>query len=188
VEAALRRPMRRARMRRRSAAEMLARPTQCSARRRARVPYERFASLLQDNRGEVGEEGARIDAAAVRGVPARARMVLASGEEVVLVMEDGEWRLEGGVLGAPALRTPQDAVAALRQALLRRSLRGLERVLARQARAEIETEIARLVEGTGDPLDLRIEIQGNVALVRIAGGGEIVLVREAGEWHVSEIR
>jgi hypothetical protein len=155
---------------------------------RGRMTYERFEELHRDNRSEVGEEAGRLDAAAARGVPARARVGLVTGEDVVLVMEDGEWQIEGGVVAAPVLRTPQDAVAALRQALLRRSLPGLSRVLGRQARAEIETEIARLVEGTGDPLDLRIEIQGNSALVRLAGGGEIVLVREAGEWHVAEIR
>lgn len=159
-----------------------------SADARSRVGFEAFSNQMRDNREELRAEADRVAIAGRRGVAARARAQLASGEQVRLILEDGEWRLEGGVLGAPTLRTPADAIEALRQALLRRSLAELERVLARQVRAEIASEIARIVEATADPLDLQIEVQGNVARVRTSDGGEIVLVREAGEWHVSEIR
>jgi ketosteroid isomerase-like protein len=139
------------------------------------------AAELRDQ-GEALERAARTDA-----MEARARVPLASGETVVLVLEDGRWRIDGGLLDAAGLGTPQDAVAALRRALMRRDLPGVERVLSRQTRAEWEEEVRRVVESTEDVDDLEVEIQGNRARVRTTGGGSIELVRESGEWRVVDI-
>ena len=97
-------------------------------------------------------------------------------------------RIDGGILDAPALRTPEDAVRSLRRALARRSLPSLERVLARQPRADLEAEIERILDETADDLDHEVEIRGNRARVRLTGGREILLAREAGEWRIVEIR
>ena len=61
-------------------------------------------------------------------------------------------------------------------------------MLARQQRAELEADIARIIEQTEDEADLEVVVQGNEARIRTTGGGEIVLVREAGEWHVVDVR
>jgi predicted nucleotidyltransferase len=106
---------------------------------------------------------------------------------VVLVLEDGAWRIDGGVLDAAGLGSPLDAVAAFRRALMRRDLDGIERVLSRQTRAEWEEEVRRLVDATADPDDLEIEVQGNRAHVRTTGGGSIELIRESGEWRVVDV-
>ncbi|HBQ13674.1 MAG TPA: hypothetical protein DEF51_21900 [Myxococcales bacterium] len=106
---------------------------------------------------------------------------------MVLVLEDGRWRIDGGVLDAAGLGTPLDAVAAFRRALMRRDLEGVERVLSRQTRAEWEEELRRVLEATADTDDLEVEIQGNRARVRTTGGGSIELVRESGEWRVVDV-
>jgi hypothetical protein len=153
----------------------------------AEVSAEALGELMQDNRAELGEQAAELERIAGEGIEARANVPLASGESVALVLEDGRWVVDGGVLDAPALRTPRDAVLSLRRALRRRSFRGVSRVLAREPRAELESEIDRLLEETADERDLRVEVQGNQARVLTTNGREITLVREAGEWRVLSI-
>lgn len=146
------------------------------------------AELMAANAAELAEQGQALSrAASGEGLAARARVQLRSGENVVLVLENGAWRIDGGVLDAAALGTPLEAVAALRRALMRRDLGGIERVLSRQTRAEWEDEVRRLVDSTADPEDLAVEIQGNRARVRTTGGGWIELVRESGEWRVVDV-
>ena len=155
--------------------------------RRGRT-VEQHAALMVANAAELREQGRSLSrAAGSDAVSAHARVVLQSGEMLVLVLEDGAWRIDGGVLDAAGLATPMDAVAALRRALMRRDLPGIERVLSRQTRAEWEEEVRRVVESTEDGDDLEVEIQGNHARVRTTGGGSIELVRESGEWRVVDI-
>ncbi|HJL19337.1 MAG TPA: hypothetical protein RMH99_26970 [Sandaracinaceae bacterium LLY-WYZ-13_1] len=155
--------------------------------RRGRSEDE-HAALMAQNAEELEAQGdALARAAGSDAVEARARVTLQSGETVVLVLEDGRWRIDGGILDAAGLGTPRDAVAAFRRALMRRDLAGIERVLSRQTRAEWEEEVRRVVESTADPDDLEVEIQGNRARVRTTGGGAIELVRESGEWRVVDV-
>lgn len=153
--------------------------------RRGRTERE-HAELMAQNASELASQGEVLASAAER-VEATARVPLRSGETVVLVLEDGAWRIDGGVLDAAGLGTPLDAVAAFRRALMRRDLDGIERVLSRQTRAEWEEEVRRLVEATAAPDDLDIEVQGNRAHVRMTGGGSIELVRESGEWRIVDV-
>lgn len=149
---------------------------------------EEHRALMTSNAAELRDQGEALARAAhPEATDAHARIELASGEVVVLVLEEGGWRIDGGVLDAAGLATPQDAVAAFRRALMRRDLRGVERVLSRQTRAEWEEEVRRVVESTADPEDLEIEIQGDHARVRTTGGGLIELVRESGEWRVVDV-
>lgn len=155
--------------------------------RRGRTEQE-HAALMAQNAEELASQGEALERAATPdSVVAHARVPLRSGEAVLLVLEDGEWRIDGGVLDAAGLASPLDAVAAFRRALMRRDLGGIERVLARQTRAEWEEEVRRLIEATADPDDLQVELEGNRAHVRTTGGGSIELVRESGEWRVVDV-
>jgi hypothetical protein len=151
------------------------------------VDEARFRALFAENRAELAAQAQAMGTRAATPVTAQARVALVDGEVVVLVLEDGAWRIDGGVLDAPGLRPPEDAVASLRRALQRRSLSGVLRVLARSTRGEVEAELARLLDATGDPSDLAIEVQGDHAEVRLTGGARIRLVRESGEWHVVDV-
>lgn len=147
----------------------------------------KFRRLFTENRAELAAQAQVIAARTREPVVAQARLVLVDGEVVVLVLEDGAWRIDGGVLNAPALRTPEDAIASLRRALQRRSLPGVLRVLARTTRGDVEAELSRLLEATEDPADLDLEIQGDNAEVRLTGGARVRLVRESGEWRVIDV-
>jgi hypothetical protein len=147
----------------------------------------RFLALWRDNRQELRELGQRF--AAIDIAPkARAHVELEDGERVALVLEDGRWRVQGGVLDAQALGTPLDAVAELRRALRRQSLPALLRVLSRERRAAWMAAFEKSMAQTRDPLDLRIEVHGDEATVHLSGGGQIKLKREAGRWQIWDVR
>jgi hypothetical protein len=154
---------------------------------RGAIDRQRFLQLWRENRAELAAIGERMQRTPGPAA-ARAQLVLDDGERVVLVLEDGQWRVAGGVLDAQTLATPVDAVLELRRALRRQSLPGLLRVLARERRAAWLAAFEKSVEQTADPLDLRIEVHDDEAIVHLNGGGEIHLRREAGQWRVWDVR
>ena len=60
--------------------------------------------------------------------------------------------------------------------------------MASQPRAEVEDEARRWLEGTSDVDALEISVVGETATVRTPTGGTIELVREGGEWRITELR
>lgn len=156
-------------------------------RLRAQLGRDRFTALWRDNRGELRELAHRLAHTELEA-DARARVELDDGEQVVVVLQQGGWRLEGGVLDAQALSTPLDAVAELRRALQRQSLPALLRVLSRERRAAWMAAFERSAQQSADPLDLRVEIHGDEAIVHLTGGGEIHLKKEAGRWQIWDVR
>ena len=153
---------------------------------RETVDTQEVARLLAENQIELSER-AEIAQQQLEGIESRATVRLPSGELAVLTLEDGEWKLLGGVLDAPALQTPEDAIRAMRHALQRQSMSGVLRVLARSPRSQLEAEVERFLEDTEDELDYDVEIEANEALIRASNGRMIRLVREAGEWRIVDI-
>jgi len=153
----------------------------------APIDRERFLRLWKENRPELTHLAEQLRG---RDYDARAtaRVELQSGEAVTLVLEEGRWRLAGGILDAQAHETPLDAVSALRRAILRRDLSGLMRALSRERRAAFAAGFDRSVRATEDPLDLRVETHGERAIVHTSDGGQIHLRRQAGRWYVTEVR
>ena len=154
---------------------------------RASLDHQRFLRLWRENHAELTDLGEKLGR--TNAVPlARAEATLEDGEQVALVLEDGQWRIAGGVLDAQALGTPLDTVAELRRALRRQSLPSLLRVLSRERRAAWTAAFEKTIEQSSDPLDLRVEVQGDEAIVHLSGGGEVHLKREAGRWQVWDVR
>jgi len=156
-------------------------------RARSETDAARFQALFDANHAELTAQAQALDARAASDVRARARLTLVDGEVVALVLEDGAWRIDGGVLDAPGLRAPEDAIAALRRALARRSLPGVLRVLSRETRADVEAEIARFLEASGDVAALETRTEGDTAEVRLGSGVRVTLVREGGAWRVVDV-
>jgi hypothetical protein len=141
---------------------------------------------IEDARAELADVGRRI---AEGPITSRARIPLANGETVVLAWSaDGTWRIEGGLAGAPALAAPTDAIAALRSALVRRDLPGIEETLARETRAAWEDEVTRVIDALEDPDALGIDVRGDRATVTTPDGSVVELAREADAWRVVDVR
>ena len=154
---------------------------------RARLERADFERQLEDNAPELqalAKDFARVDPAQ----RTEAEVELRDGERELLVLENGQWRIDGGVLDAQALDTPLAAVIELRRALARQSLPALLRVLSAERRAAWLASFGQSMERTADPLDLELDVRGDEAVVHLRGGGEIHLKREAGKWHVYDIR
>jgi hypothetical protein len=154
---------------------------------RDRLAYEDFVRLWHENRAELQTLGTQLAQSAI-AARATAELELEDGERVVLVLEAGQWRVQGGVFDAQALSTPIDAVLELRRALQRQSLPSLLRVLSQERRAAWLAAFDKSVQQTRDALDLRVEVNGDQATVHLPLGGEIHLKREAGQWHVWDVR
>jgi hypothetical protein len=153
----------------------------------ASVDLPTFERQWRENRGELlalVHELRRVEPAS----GAHSSVELENGERIALVLEEGSWRLQGGLLDAQALDTPLDAVLELRRALLRQSLPGLLRVLARERRVAWLAAFDKSVQQTSDVLDLRVEVRGDEAIVYLTGGGEVHLKREAGRWQVWDVK
>lgn len=144
-------------------------------------------ALLEANTAELSELAAAMAEAPPAALSVRARRELPGGDHVRLVREAEGWRLDGELLGEPALREPREAAEALRRALSRRDLRAFEAVLTRAARAALEEEIRFLVEGLADPDALEIVIEGEHARVVAPNGATLDLVLEAGEWRLRDV-
>jgi hypothetical protein len=141
-------------------------------------------SEVRAEAAEAGRELSQVDAAP----RARAVVPLASGEQVTLVLDGGQWRIAGGVFDSTALATPRDAVAELRSALAHRSLPAIMRLLARSRRAELEATIEAVLASSADAADLSVDVNGDEAVVHLTGGGAVVLHREAGKWRLWDLR
>jgi hypothetical protein len=154
---------------------------------RASMPRARFEVLARENQAELralAQQLQRVDAA----VRVTARVETAHGEAVTVLLESGEYRVAGGLLDAHALATPLDAVSELRRALSRDSLPALLRVLTAERRAAWLAAFGDTLERTADPLDLRVEVHGDEAIVHMTGGGELHLRKQAGQWHVHDVK
>jgi len=155
---------------------------------RARTPEAEFAHRMHENHADLLEQAnALTQSLARRPLQVNARVDLDDGERVVLVEEHGRLRIASGVIDAPSLSTPEDAVLALRRALMRRSLTSVLRLLSQTTRADVEAEIRDYLSATADSLDLETEIDGDQARVRLTGGRSVTLIREEGEWRVVDV-
>ncbi len=132
----------------------------------------------------------RAQASALAGpgveVQATAELRFADGESVVLVLDEGRFRVgSAGTLPAQGSTVPE-ALAALRRALSERSYSALLRLLSAQTRAAIERDLGSLVEGLEHPESLELEEDGDAASVSVPGGHIIKLRREGGVWRVED--
>lgn len=141
--------------------------------------------LVQEQRGELAEQGKSLTAKDVR-VEAVARLRYEDGEEAQLELKEGHfWITSSGALPGGS-RTPEQALDQLRRVLARRSYAGLMRVLTPSTRAAIEQDLRSLVLGLERPETLHVEVTGDGATVTIPGGHSVKLKREGGIWRVDD--
>lgn len=154
---------------------------------RDQVRYGRAGTrrLVAEASAELGRLGRQIRSPGVR-VEARAEVLHSDGDVSVLELEDGQFKV-GAAAGLPSnARTPEAALGDLRQALVRRSYAALLRVLSRDTRGAVESDVRTLVNGLEHPETLHVKVTGDAAEVEIAGGHVVRLKREGGVWRVDD--
>jgi hypothetical protein len=141
--------------------------------------------LVDANRKEIAED-ARALASGKTEVEATATVRFADGEQAVLEVDEGEFKVgSAGALPSGA-RTPAQALSELRQALARRSYAGLMRVLSADTKNAIENDLRSLVTGLEQPETLDVKVTGDTAEVQVPGGHSVRLKRESGVWRIED--
>lgn len=154
---------------------------------RQRVSREEFQEAAQQFPEERESQARELRRQMAEPIPVTAEIRLSSGEVATFVLQNGQWRIAEGAAGAVSLASPLQAIRTLRRALQRRSYREVVRVLSREARAQVEDEIARIVDGLEDEGSLTIEVTGNRARIIYDENHFVDLQREDGEWVVVDM-
>jgi hypothetical protein len=141
--------------------------------------------LLGENRSEIAAvaQAARSNDARVR---ATATLGYGDGQVAELVLEDGRFRLLGDEALPLDAKSPADALRQLRTALQRRSYGALLRLLSRETRWMIESELQALVDALEEPGGLQIKVEGRRATASLPGGHTVTLEHEDGVWTIKD--
>lgn len=158
-----------------------------SARSRRDLGRDGTRQLVNETRAELA---ASAKALAKPGVEVRAlaEVRYRDGERASLELEDGVFKIASADALPAAPRTPNEALAALRKALARRSYSALVRVLSLETQSALERDWEALVLGLEDPDTLDVRVQGDRAEVQLSGGHVIKLRRELGVWRVEDLQ
>ncbi len=165
------------------------------------LPLPAFERMVREN----GDEMRALGSALVR--PSAPPVVTAvvngeGGRSLVLVYEDGKWRVDGSALDLYGQKTPESAVRAFLRAYHNRRFdvllrfvplseaEGLDAAKLRKAwDGEQKAEMDRLTQALEAALPTaRFERIGNRATMSYAAGGTVELVEEAGAWKIEDLR
>jgi hypothetical protein len=131
---------------------------------------------------------------------AEALFPLADGRVVRLVLEDGDWRLDGAILDVYSQETPRLAIASFVRALENKRydviLRFVpkayltpeltEEALRKSIEEEMPEETAKIIENLKDSVNTPIEENGDRARMSVGAGDAVLLVREDGVWKIDD--
>ena len=166
------------------------------------ISFADFKRMLQENPEQAAELTRAFDRP--RAGPARvtAQVSGASGEPLLLVYENGAWRVDGSAIDLYSQATPESAATAFVRALENKRYdlllrfvpnsqrEGLSEALLRSAwEGEQKQDLARLIEALKATLPTaRFELVGERATLAYGAGGTLELVREHGVWKVEELK
>jgi hypothetical protein len=172
-----------------------------SADTRQTIGYEEFERLARSNPEEVSDTIhwlERIDPTATL----TARLELPAGDSLLLIEENGQWRLDPTALDFYGQRTPRQALRSFVRALRRRRydvvLRFVPRRLAEGLTAETLQQawengeevdnVQRMLDALEQSLNNPIEVIGDRATLQYGVGLRFVaqLVREDGIWKIED--
>jgi hypothetical protein len=165
------------------------------------IPYDSFARIVRENPDEVAEIGRSL---AHPAAPPRvtARVKAPNGESLLLVLEDGQWRVDASAIDLYGQTTPEVALKAFVRAFKNRRYDVLLRFVPEDEReglsvdelkraweGEQRTELEALVSAVEANLpNGRLEVTGDRATLAFGAGGTVELVREGGLWKVEDLR
>jgi hypothetical protein len=165
------------------------------------IPFESFERMVKENRDEIKDIA---DALTRPAEPPRVTSTVRTpdGKTLLLVYEDGEWRVDGSAIDLYSQQTPLSAVMAFVRAYENRRYDVLMRFvpnskseglnpdkLKKAFEGEQREEMDQLTQNLKAELPMaRIEMLGDRATLAYGDGGTLELVRESGRWKIEEFR
>lgn len=165
------------------------------------IPYASFQRILRENPDEAIALGRSL---AQPAAPPKVTAVVKApnGESLLLVLEDGAWRIDGSAIDLYGQGTPELALRSFVRAFKNRrydvllrfvpeaereglDAKKLESAWAGEEKAELEGLVAA-VESSLPTASL--EVTGDRATMAFGTGGTVELVRESGLWKVEDLR
>lgn len=165
------------------------------------IPYEAFARMVKENPEEVRDIARSLTRPS--GPPLVTATVTApNGESLLLVYEDGSWRVDSSAIDLYSQTSPESAVRAFIRAfqnhrydvLLRfvpdGKKEGLDAAKLKKAwESEQKEDMERLTQALEAALPTaKFERIGERATMAYGAGGTVELVREHGAWKIEEFR
>ncbi len=166
------------------------------------ISFEQFKRMLQENPEQAQELVRALDRPSSGPARITARVTGADGEPLLLVYENGAWRVDGSAIDLYSQAAPETAALSFvravenkrydlllrfvpdsqREGLTEATLRGAWGGRAKQ-------DMARLIEALKAALPAaRFEVVGERATLAYGAGGTIELVREHAAWKVEELK
>ena len=164
------------------------------------IPLEAFRRMVKENPEEVKDIAHSLTRPA--GPPLVTATVTApNGDSLLLIYEDGEWKVDGSAIDLYGQATPKAAVVAFIRAFHNKrydvlmrfvpegKTEGLDAARLKKAwEGEMREEMEREVQAIEAALPTaRFELLGERATMGYGAGGTLALVREAGAWKIEDI-
>ncbi len=172
-----------------------------SAEAKKDIPYDSFQRILRENPEEIRQLSRSLRQ---RSAPPRVTAVVTApgGESLLLVLEDGAWRVDGSAIDLYGQATPKEALRAFVRAFRNRrydvllrfvpdaereglGVEELKRAWEGEEKKELDALVAGVEAGLGTE---KLEVTGDRATMAFGAGGTVELVRERGVWKVEDLR
>ena len=166
------------------------------------IPFEQFKRMIQENPEQAQELVRALDRPSTGPARVTAKVTGADGEPLLLVYENGAWRVDGSAIDLYSQAAPESAARSFVRALENKRYdlllrfvpdsqrEGLTEATLRAAwEGEQKQDMARLIEALKAALPAaRFEIVGERATLAYGAGGTMELVREHAAWKVEELK
>ena len=166
------------------------------------IPFEQFKRMIQENPEQAQELVRALDRPTSGPARVTAKVTGADGEPLLLVYENGAWRVDGSAIDLYSQAVPESAARSFVRALENKRYdlllrfvpdsqrEGLTEATLRAAwEGEQKQDMARLIEALKAALPAaRFEIVGERATLAYGAGGTMELVREHAAWKVEELK
>jgi hypothetical protein len=165
------------------------------------IPYETFQRILKENPDEVKELARSLE---TRAAPPRVTAVVTAqtGESLLLVYEDGAWRVDGSAIDLYGQSSPEATLRSFVRAFKNRrydvllrfvpesereglGVEELKRAWEGEERKELEALVSAVEAGLATA---KLEVTGDRATMAFGAGGSVELVRERGIWKVEDLQ
>lgn len=168
---------------------------------RKSLPLEAFRRMVVENPEEVREIALALTRPA--GPPLLTATVTApTGETLLLVYEDSEWRVDGSSIDLYSQATPEGALRSFVRAYENRRYDVLMRFVPSQEAAGLDAaklkkywegdqkaEIERIIQALKAALPgTKVELLGDRATMAYGASGTVELLREEGVWKIEDFK